>query len=259
MTPLGIKHRRRTIHKQIDWTRDTTKRLSTQYLSLLKADGMKSCSGLFMRLFRSHVGTLPFELFGIQAKLPIDFNAEEDCDPAKKLQQYLCSQYPSEEKNNKKKKADMKKYRNKAETVLWHKTWLFSTGSLVLKNIFSESSDVVANWILRGRVYTRSYHPKPIQVTRIKWTEGGLLLLSTWLSLVFLVLNNYLHVRNILHYQECYRSWNESMDATWKHTIGLFSIIQKQLHFVWEHQLVPLYPASDHRTLHLLPCPHWSY
>ena len=40
----------------------------------------------------------PFEaMFGRQAKLPVDFNTEEDYDPDRKLEQHLASHDPSDE------------------------------------------------------------------------------------------------------------------------------------------------------------------
>ena len=36
-------------------------------------------------------------MFGRQAKLPVDFNVEEDYDPAEKLQHHLCSHDPPDE------------------------------------------------------------------------------------------------------------------------------------------------------------------
>ena len=89
----------------------------------------------------------PFEaMFGRQAKMPIDFNAEEDYKPEEKLEQHLASQQPSDDavaihrkaieesvkKNVEKAQKKQKKYYDEKHGA----SSCYTTGSLVYKKDF---------------------------------------------------------------------------------------------------------------------------
>ena len=107
----------------MDWSRDTTKRLSTQYLSLhkvLEADGMKKLPEVdyaYNTAIQESSRHTPYRaMFGRQIKLPI----EEDYDPAKKLQQHLCGQDPPGEvmEMNKKKNRSQREEKQKQHEII---------------------------------------------------------------------------------------------------------------------------------------------
>ena len=69
-------------------------------LKAFEASGMKSCPKWYAynTTIQESSRHTPFQaMFGRQAKLPVDFNVEEDYDPAEKLKHHLCSHDPPDD------------------------------------------------------------------------------------------------------------------------------------------------------------------